>query len=273
MSAKMSAARRAAFLKALSETGNITVSAERAKVSRSWVRLHRSGDAGFDSACRASLDSARSKLLDHARDERSGEKRGSNRPPSGWGFAGGEELVVKGTRSGTGRRVQVARARIKQWTSRVERRFLAMLLATANVTASCRAVGMTPASAFGHRSRWPRFAALWDAAVTEGSLRIEMETVMGGVNFFSDTDLPDDVPVVAMTAAEAIHILHMTKHKTRGIGKAPGKRPAESGGVAVEREAEEEAEAEDSAVRAADSALLRTGLEIALRRRTGPRRA
>ncbi len=261
MTAKFSAARRAAFLKALSETGNITVSAERAKVSRSWVQLHRSTDPEFDSACRGAVAEARERLSGH----------GERRPPSGWGFAGGEELVVKGTRSSTGRRVQVARARIKQWTPRVERRFLAMLLATANVTASCRAVGMTPASAFGHRSRWPRFAALWDAAVTEASHRIEMETVMGGVNFFSDTDLPDDVPVVPMTAAEAIHILHMTKNKTHGIGKAPGKRLAAGGGVDEEADGEEEA-TEDAAVRAADSALLRAGLELVSRMRTGPRR-
>lgn len=269
MSAKMSAARRAAFLKALAETGNITVSAERAKVSRSWVQLHRSTDPEFDSACRAAVAEARERLSGH----------GERRPPSGWGFAGGEELVVRGTGGGrtstgsgqaTGRRVQVARARIKQWTPRVERRFLAMLLATANVTASCRAVGMTPASAFGHRSRWPRFAALWDAAVTEASHRIEMETVLGGVNFFSDTDLPEDVPVVPMTAAEAIHILHMTKNKTHGIGKAPGKRLAEGAGVGGEADGEAEAE-EDSAARAADSALLRAGLELVSRMRPGPR--
>lgn len=259
MSAKMSAARRAAFLKALSESGNITVSAERAKVSRSWVQLHRSTDPEFDSACRASLDFARTKLLDCARDE-----RGSNRPPSGWGFAGGEELVVRGTgggrpstRSGqgSGRRVQIARARLKQWTPRVEQRFLAMLLATANVTASCKAVGMTPASAFGHRARWPRFAELWDSAVTEASHRIEMETVMGGVNYFSGDDLPDDVPVVPMTAAQAIHILHMTKHKARGIGKAPGKRPAQG---------------ERAGLSPKDEALI--DVALAMRARAGPSR-
>lgn len=214
MSARMSPQRRAAFLKALAETGNITVSAERAKVSRSWVQLHRSTDAGFDSACRTAVVEARERLSGH----------GERRPPSGWGFAGGEELVVKGTRSGTGRRVQVARARIKQWTPRVERRFLAMLLATANVTASCRAVGMTPASAFGHRARWPLFAELWDDAVKEGAMRIEAGAVLAGCNLFSDDELPPDVPIVEMSAAQAIHILHMTKHRREGIGKAPGKR-------------------------------------------------
>ena len=48
MSRKTSPVRRAAFLKALSATGNQTIAAERAKVSRSWVQLHRSTDPGFD---------------------------------------------------------------------------------------------------------------------------------------------------------------------------------------------------------------------------------
>ncbi len=47
MSKKFSAARKRAFLHYLAETGNQTISAERAKVSRSWVCLHRKEDAGF----------------------------------------------------------------------------------------------------------------------------------------------------------------------------------------------------------------------------------
>ena len=47
MSRKTSPARRGAFLQALRETGNQTIAAERAKVSRSWVQLHRSTDPQF----------------------------------------------------------------------------------------------------------------------------------------------------------------------------------------------------------------------------------
>ena len=62
MSAKISASRRAAFLKALGETGNQTLSAERAKVSRSWVTAQRARDAGFDGAVRAAIEAARERL-------------------------------------------------------------------------------------------------------------------------------------------------------------------------------------------------------------------
>ena len=113
VSAKMSAARQRAFLKALGETGNVTVSAERAKVSRSWVLKQRRADAGFEAECTAALAGAR---------ERLGAAR-ARRPEKGWGFLDGEELVVKGSVTGPpGRRVQIARARILQITPRVEER-------------------------------------------------------------------------------------------------------------------------------------------------------
>ena len=44
MTAKFSQPRGEAFLAALRETGNRTLAAERAKVSQSWVQLHRSSD-------------------------------------------------------------------------------------------------------------------------------------------------------------------------------------------------------------------------------------
>src|SRR3546814_19377909 len=47
MSVKFSEARRRAFLKALQETGNQTLAAKQAKVSGSWVQLHRSTDPEF----------------------------------------------------------------------------------------------------------------------------------------------------------------------------------------------------------------------------------
>jgi len=213
MSARMSAARRAAFLKALAETGNITVSAERAKVSRSWVQLHRSTDPAFDSACRAAVAEARERLSGH----------GERRPPSGWGFAGGEELVVKGTRSGSGRRVQVARARLKQWTPRAEARFLTALAATCNVKAACAEVGLTPASAYGHRRRWQAFADAWDQVLEESMWRIEAALIARAGNPLSEQEAPSDVPIREMTASEALYMLEMHKRRVGREGRTPGR--------------------------------------------------
>lgn len=223
MTHKTSPARRAAFLRAVAETGNQTLAAERAKVSRSWVQLHRSTDPGFDAEVRAAIEEAKEKLRwapDRARGDESGRK-----PPSGWGHLDGVELVVKGTGgSGGGKRIQIARARLKQWTPRVEQRFLAALLATCNVKAACAEVGMTAASAYGHRKRWRRFAELWDAAVEEGYLHLEIALLQNAQNLFSECELPPETLLRGMDAAQAIQLVHMHKHGVLGLGKAPGQR-------------------------------------------------
>ena len=120
--------------------------------------------------------------------------------------------------------MQIARARLKQWTPRVEARFLATLGATCNVTASCVEVGMTPASAYGHRKRWRRFAELWDQAIEEGYRRIEIALLDNACNLFSESELPPETPLRGMDVAQAIHLLHMHKHGVVGLGKAPGVR-------------------------------------------------
>ena len=80
-------------------------------------------------------------------------------------------------RGTNGRRTQIARARMKQWTPRAEARFLAALAACCNVTAACRAVGLSQASAYNHYHRWPDFATRWDAALEEGYMRLEMALI------------------------------------------------------------------------------------------------
>ncbi|HEV2818366.1 MAG TPA: hypothetical protein VGW40_14230 [Allosphingosinicella sp.] len=217
----MSPQRRAAFLKAVRETGNQTIAAERAKVSRSWVQLHRTEDPEFRRELEAAIKAAKESLT-WAPDRVRGT-RGSNRPPRGWGHLDGEELVVKGTGgSGGGKRVQIARARLKQWTPRVEDRFLAVLAATCNVKAACAAVGMTAASAYAHRQRWPGFMARWDAAIEVAYRRIEVALDQAAEQLLGTCDLPPEEPLGPMNVDQAIHLMHMHKHQVEGLGKAPG---------------------------------------------------
>src|ERR1044072_833514 len=171
VSHKMSPARRAAFLKAVRETGNQTLAAERAKVSRSWVQLHRSTDPEFDAEVRAAIAVAKASFAKL-------RMSGGSEPPRGWGFLDGEERVVRGT---NGRRVQVARARLRQWTPRSEDRFLAVLSATCNVDAACAEVGLSPASVYEHRKRWPAFGARWNAAIAAGGERLDGGLAAGAI--------------------------------------------------------------------------------------------
>src|SRR4051812_30499905 len=114
MTARIDEGRKAAFLKALGESGNSTLSAERAGVSRHWARLHRKADAKFDADYRSALAKAGRRL---ARQE-------DNRPTQLWRKAGGSELVVIGR---DGRQARIVRSPERAWTPRHERRFLAVV--------------------------------------------------------------------------------------------------------------------------------------------------
>ncbi|MCW3847026.1 hypothetical protein OF829_07220 [Sphingomonas sp. LB-2] len=214
MSRKFSTARREAFFRALAETGNQTLAAERAKVSRSWVTLHRAADPEF----RARIAAARAEAK--ARIARAKAEGGGVAPPSGWGSLDGAELVVRG---GNGRWTQIARARLKQWSPRVEARFLGVLAATCNVKAACTAVGLTAASAYAHAKRWQGFAERWREAVEIGYLRIEAGLLaQADGNPFSDREVDPEVAMPPMTVAQALQLLHMHKREVRGIGGRPG---------------------------------------------------
>ena len=240
MSAKFGASRRRAFLTALSQTGNQTLAAERARVSRSWVTLQRSADPAFDAAVRAAIDAARVALraqVEAGAGAGSGagaeaQRGGTCKPARGLAYLDGVELVVRGTggsvlgpTSGGGKRVQVARARAGQWSPRTEERFLAALTASCNVKAACAEVGLTPASAYNHRQRWPRFAERWAAAVEVGYTQLEFALIEAGCNPLSGAGLSAVAPLTGMTFAQALHLLHMHKHAARGLGKRPGLPP------------------------------------------------
>lgn len=222
MSKKFSAQRKRAFLGYLAQTGNQTISAERAKVSRSWVQLHRSSDPAFDAACVRAIAEAKAAL-----EALSSAPLPNPSPAKGrgakWRYFEGHELVVRGTGgSGGGKRVQIGRAREKQWTPRAEKRFLSALTGTCNVKAACAEVGLWPSGAYEHRKRWPAFFALWEKAEKLGFVRIEAAVIEEGCNLFSEREVEPDIRIEGMTAADAMEALRMHKHNVRGIGKRPG---------------------------------------------------
>jgi len=209
MTAKMSDKRRAAFLKALEATGNQTLAAERACVSRSWVCQERVRNPEFDAECRKLVVSA---------DERLRSTEG-NRPPQGWGHLDGVELVVRGT---NGRRVQIARTRAGQWTAAGEDRFLEVFAATCNARAAYEAAGKSKGSAYTHRRRWPAFARRWAAAEETGYARVEMALLE---NLLSTPELPPECPMPPMSVDQALQLLRLHQSQVRSAGRAPGRRP------------------------------------------------
>lgn len=221
MSAKTSPVRRAAFMAVVAETGNRTLACERAKVSQSWVTLHRATDPAFRAELEAAVATARARL--------SGLRAAgaSMAPGRGWGSQGGEELVARG---GNGRRTQIARARLKQWTPRVEQRFLEVLAGSANVKAACAAVGLTQASAYNHRHRWSSFRERWDKALETGYVRIETAMIgQLGAMLGAETDADEyesgatpDLTITHMTVDAALQAMWQHQRRVLGVGKAPG---------------------------------------------------
>lgn len=211
MSAKTSPARRAAFLTALGETGNHTIAAAHAKVSRSWVTLHKTNDPEFRAACEAAVAGAAAQARARA------AAGGSAKPSAKWGYIDGEEMVV---RAGNGRRAVVARARLRQWTPRTEDRFLGVLAASANVKLACEAAGLSVPSAYIHRSKWPAFAERWQAALETGYVRLEFAMVENACSAFEPGEgFEPDLPMPPMNYNEAITLLRLHRHGVRGVGK------------------------------------------------------
>ena len=223
MSRKTSPARIAAFLRALAETGNQTLACEAAKISRAWLQLHRSTDPAFDAAVRAAVAAARAALSaapDRAR---------SSKAPPRWGQRHGEELVVRGT---NGRRVQVARARLRQWTPRVEARFLGLLAQSCNARLALRAVGLSAASLYAHRRRWPDFDARCAAAIGAGYRFLDGALTASVLRLLdpaiaADTGVPPPEPaaIAPIAFADAIRLVRLREKQAREAARRRGGRP------------------------------------------------
>ena len=90
------------------------------------------------------------------------------------------EVVVQ---AADGRELQARPRRRDGWTGGKRASFLDHLAATANVEASCRAVGMNSSGVFKLRRRNADFAEQWDAALDTAKARLRamlIERSMGG---------------------------------------------------------------------------------------------
>lgn len=208
---KISPARIEAFFRALGETGNRTIAAERARVSREWVRWRRLRDPAFAAREKAVMAEATERLRAAA----------SIEPVAKWRMRAGEELAVRGRRGGM---MQIQRARLRQWTPRIEARFLGTLAACCNVSAACRAVGMSVSGAYRHYARWPDFQRRWEAALAEGHMRLEMALLETAGRAFEPRAYEQDIPIEPMSFDQAITLLARHQARVHKLGKRSGHR-------------------------------------------------
>jgi hypothetical protein len=186
MTAKVGEVRRRAFLRAYAQSGNLTLSAEQAGVSRSWVTLARRSDPAFDSECRAAKAASAERLA----------AGGCNRPPGAWKRRDGIDLVVQ---RGGRRPPQVVRSSGACWTPRAEGRFLGKLRQCNNIRLACQRAGMTLSSFEAHWRRWPDFRRrVREArAFAEAYLTALCEAERGGGFDFEDWPEPNPGPSIA----------------------------------------------------------------------------
>ncbi|HYD37460.1 MAG TPA: hypothetical protein VEA60_07595 [Allosphingosinicella sp.] len=156
MTARIDQGRKRLFLRALGESGNLTLSAERAGVSRDWARLHRKANPAFEADCRAALARAARRL----------GRQEDNGPVQHWRSQGDTALVVIGR---AGRQPRIVRSGELTWTPRQERRFLAAVRETNNLRLACALSGLNEAAMLKHRKRWPGFERRLEAARAIGS--------------------------------------------------------------------------------------------------------
>jgi hypothetical protein len=213
MTARTSGAKRRAFLKAYAQSGNLTLSAEQAGVSKSWAVKARRGDPAFAEQCRAAKAASAERLAGG----------GCNRPPKAWKRLGSVDLIVH--RAGK-RPPQVVRSLRARWTPRAEGRFLGKLRQCNNIRLACDWSGMTLSSCEAHMRRWPDFRRRVREARAFARLWLEAR----GEPALDFTAAADALP--PPTIAEALRTaLRLDSERNRGQHGRPTKRSRENAAI------------------------------------------
>jgi hypothetical protein len=196
-------AQTVAYLRVLAETGNATLAAEHAGVSRAWAYKKREVDAGFGVLCGAMM--RRFREAPHL--------GGVSSPPLPARADARVALSREGR--GAGRRTRVNRDRVGGWTAAKEAAFLERLEETCSVPFAAAAVGLSAHSAYQRRRRWPVFAAAWDEAERAGWPPLDQPWIESAVCFFEGCAAPPDNPVRIASVRDVLQALKRGKFQAR----------------------------------------------------------
>ena len=189
---RISTKREITYLRTLAETGNATIAAARAGVSRTWAYKRREVDARFDALCREMAARFR-------------ETRPASEPPH-------PTLSPRGRGD---KRVRVNRDRAGGWTAATEARFLAALAATGDVPLAASSVGKAAASAYTRRQMRPGFAQAWAEALESGREMQDLDWFESAECFFEGREPTSDNPVRVTSVAEVLRMLARSERAGR----------------------------------------------------------
>lgn len=205
---------RAPFLRALAQTGNVKLSADRAPVDHSHVYRLRKRDAEFAAA----MEAARAEAA---------ERLGDSLSPAlarCTGDALRGELVLFRTRTG---RPHLRAPRANGWTRAKEKAFLDALASTCVVTTAARMAGVTPSAAYQRHLHWPGFAAEWKVALKNGVQELELRLLHDASAFLENgyVGIPGNIAVKSVD--DAIRVLGYHKKQMRADRPAWNTKPVD----------------------------------------------
>jgi len=201
MPSKIPSSRRVIYLQTLGDTDDASLAAARAGVSRTWAYKRRKADARFDALCREMV----------ARFRRTPPRSEPPHPPTA--EAAGPSLSREGR--GAGKRVQVRRDRIGEWTADKEARFVERMRETCSAWLASALVGLSAGSAYERRKRRPTFAAAWDEAEREGWPPIDQPWIESAICFFEGREPPPDNPVRITSIDEVLEAMRGNRFAPR----------------------------------------------------------
>ena len=194
MPSRISFAQEIAYLRTLGDTGNASLAAAQAGVSRDWAYKRRLADARFDALCREMV--ARFTDLPPALKP----PRPSLSPPG---------------RGDKRKRTQVRRDRAGGWTAAKEARFIERLRETCSVPLAAAAAGLSMVSAYRRRQVRPPFAEAWDEALRVGWPPADLPWIEAAECFFEGREPPPGNPVRFASVSEVIEAMNGNRFAPR----------------------------------------------------------
>lgn len=119
---------------------------------------------------------------------------------------------------------------VRAFDARARKQFLDHLAMTANVAASARKAGVTSQTAYAYRRRHAEFAALWQAALSEGFARLEQDLLAAALSSVSGKTSDAMLKGRAQKHRLGLALLSLHRASVRGTGKTnPPATPRDPG--------------------------------------------
>jgi hypothetical protein len=192
---------RRAFLRALSLTANVTLSAHRAGIDKSTAYQLRKASPLFDRLWTQALADGRAAIA-------------AGRVPPEAGNTCDRPLSIRSSKSG---RVCVMATGEGRWNAEVEAAFFAALAATGTVKAAARAIGMSTTALYNRCKLWPAFDARWEEVVALANERLAVQLLTSASNTLNPVE--SEIPDFDMSVDQAIRIAQLYEGRRQKNGE------------------------------------------------------